>query len=747
MRETARARTALTLLGLAVTGPAAASQTVEYPGSDFQELNDAVYAAGEGGTVILTRHLTADDAYSCYGLPVGVTLIGDEAVGEPVEVPGLLLNLSSPVHLENLRITDTCSAWGDFDYDGSYDDYDGDGQFDTLDAGLLVLRGDHSADRVFFGDAGGSAVSIMNGTLTLTDTTIEALTSAPAITVESRAVDSALTLYSSAVVSNEAGGVVAQARNGLDVDLIVSGTTFAYNESGGRAAPDIDAQGVTTLQVSESTFVGDPSLPDSELPWGAGSIFVQNADVVIADSTFTGTRGTTWGGAIFAESETAYSERRLEVRRTEFVDTSVSLDSGYGGAIYAEGMIVELQRLGAEGVAGLSGAFLKVWNAREVTADWIRVAGFESGGESGAIYLHNVYSAILQHVHVCGGSGPRETPGLGLRANNVQELTLTNGVFNSLNALAGSAVLFEYGTLYAAQNTFDDSEVAALLQVDLANLALHNTIFSRSTGTGVLASDTNAEGTPEMYNLFFDLGQAVDGLEGQPDASVDVLDQDPLFFSGYLSRGEGCAAYPLLDEGSPAIDAGNPAAAFNDPDGTRADIGAFGGPDASFPDSDEDGYVYDEDCNDDDPAVNPGAEEIVYNFIDDDCDDSTPDDDLDHDGYGHADDCDDGDAARSPGLDEVPYNGVDDDCDESTVDDDLDGDGFKSEVDCDDADGAVNPDAEEVPLNDLDEDCDGKALNGSTSGGCAGCASGSPPPGPWAALALAALLVRRRRRA
>ena len=52
---------------------------------------------------------------------------------------------------------------------------------------------------------------------------------------------------------------------------------------------------------------------------------------------------------------------------------------------------------------------------------------------------------------------------------------------------------------------------------------------------------------------------------------------------------------------SPLIDAGDPSASLNDPDGSRSDIGAYGGPDADpdlFIDADGDGYVAIYDCDD-----------------------------------------------------------------------------------------------------------------------------------------------------
>ncbi|MHC4717295.1 MAG: putative metal-binding motif-containing protein [Planctomycetota bacterium] len=55
---------------------------------------------------------------------------------------------------------------------------------------------------------------------------------------------------------------------------------------------------------------------------------------------------------------------------------------------------------------------------------------------------------------------------------------------------------------------------------------------------------------------------------------------------------------------------------------------------------------------------------------------------------------------------EVPYDGIDNDCDDTTPDDDLDGDGFALVDDCDDEDSEVNPDAVDV-CDGIDNDCSG----------------------------------------
>lgn len=115
--------------------------------------------------------------------------------------------------------------------------------------------------------------------------------------------------------------------------------------------------------------------------------------------------------------------------------------------------------------------------------------------------------------------------------------------------------------------------------------------------------------------------------------------------------------------------------------------------DTTAVDGDLDGYAEGEDCNDADPAVNPGAAEVC-NAIDDDCDGSTdqqPTDGstyyLDGDGDGFGDDataveacaqptdtvtvggdCDDTSDVVYPGSTYVICDGADNDCDAGTPD-------------------------------------------------------------------------------
>ncbi len=151
------------------------------------------------------------------------------------------------------------------------------------------------------------------------------------------------------------------------------------------------------------------------------------------------------------------------------------------------------------------------------------------------------------------------------------------------------------------------------------------------------------------------------------------------------------------------------------------------------------GYVDNpDDCDDNDESVNPNQSEVAYNGVDDDCDASTLDDDLDGDGYPTTApedaevsglDCDDENPDINPNAEEV-CDGIDNDCDTQTDEGvtatyfaDVDGDTFGDESDseelcsaegnytttdsndCDDDDAAVNPAATET-CNEIDDDCD-----------------------------------------
>jgi hypothetical protein len=140
-------------------------------------------------------------------------------------------------------------------------------------------------------------------------------------------------------------------------------------------------------------------------------------------------------------------------------------------------------------------------------------------------------------------------------------------------------------------------------------------------------------------------------------------------------------------------------------------------------DQDGDGYTAaDGDCNDFDAYSYPSALEIG-DGVDNDCDGQIDEDvdptlDFDKDGYTwgapeacptHDCDCDDGNRLIHPGASEVAYDSIDQDCNGLDLND-IDGDGFTSTAvggyDCNDIEDFTHPDAPEI-FDGRDNDCDG----------------------------------------
>ncbi len=275
-------------------------------------------------------------------------------------------------------------------------------------------------------------------------------------------------------------------------------------------------------------------------------------------------------------------------------------------------------------------------------------------------------------------------------------------------------------------------------------------------GLSVWYADTDGDGFGDINNTIMACTTPV----GYSANNTDCNDNSASAYPGAteLCNGQDDDCDGLVDGDDP--DVGGNATWYIDNDGD-----GFGNGDVSIESCEEPaGYVLDNtDCNDDDPQVNPNAQEVC-NSKDDDCDGlidiSDPDiagvglwfADEDNDGYGDVnvtieecvqpigyvpnnEDCNDQDADINPEAEEI-CNDIDDNCDGLIDEDDpglenltawyidADGDGYGDEdtsvsacfqpsgfsefgSDCDDMDPNINPGADDIPDNGIDEDCDG----------------------------------------
>jgi hypothetical protein len=475
----------------------------------------------------------------------------------------------------------------------------------------------------------------------------------------------------------ERGGAV---RSDESLEIVFDGSAFDGNQAGSSG--------------------GAVSVDDLFLP------------LLATNATAEGNRSEDGDGGVFAFG----SDTTAVVAGGRFVDNDAEL--GSGGAISFEpglGSWADLSVVGATfdgNTAAQRGGAVDAWRGGVVLFDSVSLVDGTAGEDGGAISARDVVDVVVLRSAAHGNEAGDAGGALFVQdVSGVVSLTSTTWTENASED--GGAVAAEGSAVEVVNNTFlanDASSEGGHVRLSDGALAFVNNIAAWAVdGGGVWVDAASADATDTYYNdTFSNGGGDWAGSLSEPSADSGNLGVDPLL-RAWSPNG-------LLDDdlhllvGSPCIDAGEPT--LFDLDGSRSDIGAYGGPLADVADLDGDGWLDHVDCDDNDPARNPGAIEVPYDGIDQDCDgwDLL---DLDGDGYYGGiggDDCDDTDPTIHAGAPDAWYDGVDSDC-AGNSDFDQDGDGADADAfggsDCDDLDPLRSPAATEIWYDGLDSNCDG----------------------------------------
>jgi len=401
-------------------------------------------------------------------------------------------------------------------------------------------------------------------------------------------------------------------------------------------------------------------------------------------------------------------------RRATVIDGTCAEDSAVVAVILGGGIdgTVHLQDLAIDGVDDYIPMIVND-NGTLVAerVDFVRGAadGVQSVRDGGGVLVQDAGGFECTECLFCANQADIDGGGVFFTGSQViirESVFVGNGAVYAGGALyidAGADAVVEHNTFVGNAS----GSVGQALRVrDNASAIVNDNIFAlHDAGTAIDVE--NQAPVTGGFNLFYLNGADVSGASLSSSVSGD-----PMFTSSSLD----CDALDLtLQYGSAAIGQASPSGVFDD-------IGAFDFDD----DADDDGYRIGVDCDDNDPAVNPGADETCTPG-DDDCNGLADDDDpglvggvtwygdLDQDGYGDdspgvpafvgcqppdgaamlGGDCDDADPLVNPAASEQ-CDGEDNDCD-GVADEidpsqdplpDQDGDGV-----CDDRDRCVGDDA------------------------------------------------------
>jgi hypothetical protein len=266
-----------------------------------------------------------------------------------------------------------------------------------------------------------------------------------------------------------------------------------------------------------------------------------------------------------------------------------------GGLFLTDGAAPALSNVTVEdNVASDDGGGLYVWGSAPVL-NHVRIAGNVAQGEDGGGMVAKENSApMLTNVVFAGNVAPDD--GGALRLKN-SDSDLLHVAFVGNHAGDGGALAVKGCTA---------TMTGVIMAYNVAS-SQGGGVYEKGGGSANLGYSNAWDNAPNNY----------DGAGGMvdPTGTFGNVSVDP----GFLDvTAMDAADWDLhLTTTSPMIDAGDPAVL--DPDGSRGDIGAFGGPDAAGWDLDHDGYPlwwlpgpFDAatspgmDCDDTDDAVHPG---------------------------------------------------------------------------------------------------------------------------------------------
>jgi len=197
--------------------------------------------------------------------------------------------------------------------------------------------------------------------------------------------------------------------------------------------------------------------------------------------------------------------------------------------------------------------------------------------EGGALYVESTATVDLSKSYVINNT-----------AENGGAIQVDGGSVNLSNVLAawntadeGGGVLAIDGALTATNVTFgaNDAGVGGNLYASGSSTAtvMNSIVYGAATGEGVLV-DSGGSFSGTYNNVYGNAGGEYSGAT-DPTGVNGNISENPLFAS--VSDDDDATNDDwTLGASSPSIDAGNPSAAMDDPDGTTNDQGAWGGPDA-----------------------------------------------------------------------------------------------------------------------------------------------------------------------
>ena len=362
------------------------------------------------------------------------------------------------------------------------------------------------------------------------------------------------------------GGIcIVFSRNVGGIDIsgnLINGNTATGSQYYGGGIYCYQSSNTLTndIRIAGNTITGNQGLD-------GGGIAVIQCSPIISDNTFSGNSGH-WGGGLYG-----FSGAGTVLNNTFSGNSAVTIRSGIntggGGILCDEGYGPTIRgNTFSSNTAADYGGGLEVYLASAVVQD--NVFDGNTAQFGGGITIQDAGGKVERN-YITGNQATTQSGG-GLFISNTSLLSLKNNIIvgNSAAGYGGGISVFNNGLPECVNNTVAGNTAGIWgggIHSYGSTFAAMNNIITNNAEYGVFAENTTLSST---YNDVFGNGEEEYYGVTAGIGSISLL---PRFSNTNTYR---------LAEGSPCVNAGNPDTAFNDPDGSRNDMGAYGGPLAGY---------------------------------------------------------------------------------------------------------------------------------------------------------------------
>ncbi len=371
------------------------------------------------------------------------------------------------------------------------------------------------------------------------------------------------------------GGVYAGAGYAVLEDLAISGNTASYGGGVAIASPD----GVVLV---------DSDISGNDATYGGGVVVVDGGQSNLSGLGIVGNDATNGGGlAVLFSSQATLEDSVLE--------RNYATAGGGVMALYDSGISVFGTEI-LENQASAYGGGVCMWSESWMWLEAVSIQGnIAPQGAAGNVYYYSSLGASALSVLNNGG---REDSGfwVGTQAS----LTLANAVFDgnyyvdlgdyfgiargggkylgSTSNISGAVTASYDSSVWLTNVTVADCEgMAAIYLEAYSMLDMLNSIVAYNSGHGIFYADSTSISAWLDYSDFW--SNSLGDFGGYYDLAYDgegLLFREPEFQDLSLDL-DGTNDDLHLSSTSPLLDAGSPDDSYYDVDGSRNDMGAYGG--------------------------------------------------------------------------------------------------------------------------------------------------------------------------